>query len=224
MPYPTFSPNASTVNILNDVSSNSLVVHDINEAQRQYLISRAPFIVRDVLLCAAYPLRFELPGRTSFLIEKPYRSTALTVSLTGSISNYGGVVLSATELVAGSSAAPTVNGHSTTYPYRFFSAALSSGNGSGFTIDLTAISGNSGSSLNDFTLVIGAAGSGWAVGDLIVIGDPYFNGGVLRVAAIAVTPYGVATFIVVKPGKGYAAGAAQIGTHATYISLSAMRL
>ena len=64
MPYPTFSPNASTANILNDASSNSLVIHDINEAQRQYLISRAPFIVRDVLLCAAYPLRFELPGRT----------------------------------------------------------------------------------------------------------------------------------------------------------------
>jgi len=220
MPYPTFSPNASTVNILNDVSSNSLVIHDINEAQRQYFISRAPFIVRDVLLCAAYPLRFELPGRTSFVIEKPYR-TALTVSLTGSISNYGGVALSATELVAGSATAPTVNGYSTTYPYRFFSVSLGTGGGSGFTINLTAISGNSGSSLNDFTLAIGAAGSGWAVGDLIVIGDPYFNGGVLRVATIAT---GVDTFIVVKPGKGYAAGAAQVGVHATYVTLSAMRV
>lgn len=223
MPYPTFSPNASTVNILNDVSSNSLVVHDINEAQRQYLISRAPFIVRDVLLCAAYPLRFELPGRTSFLIEKPYRSSALTVSLTGSISNYGGVALSATELVAGSSTAPTVNGHSTTYPYRFFSVSLSAGGGSGFTMNLTAIPGNSNSSLSDFTLEIVTPGTGWAVGDLIAVGDPYFNGGVLRVATIATGA--VATVTVTKPGKGYAAaGAAQIGVHATYISLSAMRV
>lgn len=222
MPYPTFSPNASTVNVLNDVSSNSLVVHDINEAQRQYLISRAPFIVRDILLAKDYPLRFELPGRTSFLIEKPYRSSALTVSLTASISNYGGVALSATELVAGSSTAPTVSGYSTTYPYRFFSVSLSAGGGSGFTINLTAISGNSGSSLNDFTLAIGAAGSGWAVGDLIVIGDPYFNGGVLRVLTVSGT--GVATVAVVKPGKDYAAGAAQIGVHATYVTLSAMRV
>lgn len=221
MPYPTFSPNASTANILNDVSSNSLVVHDINEAQRQYLISRAPFIVRDILLAKDYPLRFELPGRTSFVVEKPYRNPALTTTLTASISNYGGITLSPTTLEAGSATAPTVNGYSTTYPYRFFSAALSAGFGSGFTINLTAIPGNSGSSLNDFTLAIGAAGTGWAVGDLIVIGDPYFNGGVLRVAAIAT---GVDTFIVVKPGKGYAAGAAQIGVHATYISLSAMRV
>lgn len=221
MPYPTFSPNASTVNILNDVSSNSLVVHDINEAQRQYLISRAPFIVRDVLLCAAYPLRFELPGRTSFLIEKPYRNPGLTTTLTASISNYGGITLSPTTLEAGSATAPTVNGHSTTYPYRFFSVSLSAGGGSGFTMNLTAIPGNSNSSLSDFTLAIADAGTGWAVGDLIVIGDPYFNGGVLRVATIAT---GVATFIVVKPGKGYAAGAAQIGVYATYISLSAMRV
>ena len=222
MPYPTFSPNASTVNILNDVSSNSLVVHDINEAQRQYLISRAPFIVRDVLLCAAYPLRFELPGRTSFLIEKPYRSSALTVSLTGSISNYGGVALSVTELVAGSSTAPTVNGYSTTYPYRFFSVVLGTipTPPTNASISLTLISGNSGNTLADFT-ISATSGTNWVVGDLIAVGDPYFNGGVLRVLT---APSGVvATVTVVNPGKGYAAGAAQIGAYATYVTLSAMR-
>ena len=223
MPYPTFSPNASTVNILNDVSSNSLVVHDINEAQRQYLISRAPFIVRDVLLCAAYPLRFELPGRTSFLIEKPYRSSALTVSLTGSISNYGGVALSVTELVAGSSTAPTVNGYSTTYPYRFFSVALGTipAPPTNASISLTLISGNSGNTLADFT-ISATSGTNWVVGDLIAVGDPYFNGGVLRVLT---APSGVvATVTVVNPGKGYEAGAAQIGAYATYVTLSAMRV
>ena len=223
MPYPTFSPNASTANILNDASSNSLVIHDINEAQRQYLISRAPFIVRDVLLCAAYPLRFELPGRTSFLIEKPYRSSALTVSLTGSISNYGGVALSTTELVAGSSTAPTVNGYSTTYPYRFFSVALSTTPAppTNPTVTLTPISGRNGNTLADFT-ISATGGSNWLVGDLIAVGDPYFNGGVLRVLT---APSGVvATVTVVNPGKGYEAEAAQIGAYATYVTLSAMRV
>jgi hypothetical protein len=222
MPYPTFSPNASTANILNDVSGNSFVVHDFNEAQRQYFISRAPFFVRDVLLCAAYPLRFDLPGRTSFLIEHPHRTVELTVSLTGSISNYGGVTLSPAELVAGSATALTVNGYSIAYPYRFFSVSLAGG-GSGFALNLTAVPDSSGSSLNDFALAIGTAGSGWEAGDLIAIGDPYFNGGVLRVDTVSAHPHPVATFTVVRPGKGYKEGVAQMGTHAAYISLSAMR-
>ena len=220
MPYPTFSPNASTANILNDVSSNSLVVHDINEAQRQYLISRAPFIARDVLLAKGYPLTFELPGRTSFLIEKPYRSSALTVSLTGSISNYGGVALSATELVPGSSTALTVNGYSTTYPYRFFSVALGT-TPTDPTVTLTPISGRNGNTLADFT-ISATGGTNWAVGDLIAVGDPYFNRGVLRVLTLSGTA--VATIAVVNPGKGYATGAAQIGAYATYVTLSAMRV
>jgi hypothetical protein len=88
------------------------------------------------------------------------------------------------------------------------------------SITLTSISENSGSSLNDFT-ISATGGANWVVGDLIAVGDPYFNGGVLRVLTASSS---VTTVTVVKPGKDYAAGAAQIGAYATYVTLSAMRV
>jgi len=198
MPYPTFSPNASTANILNDASSNSFVIHDVNEAQRQYLISRVPFIARDVLLAKGYPLTFDLPGRTSFVMERPVRA-ALTIALSAAISNYGAITLTPATLAAGSATALAVNGYSTTYPYRFFSAALGTDT-TDPTVTLTPISGRNGNTLADFT-ISATGGANWLAGDLIAVGDPYFNGGVLRV--LTVSGGAVATVAVVNPGKNY---------------------
>jgi hypothetical protein len=203
-------------------TGGSLITADINEAHRRYILSRAPFVLKNFFITEDYWAIFDLPGRNAFLLEREFRTNAATVMLQGSISGDTWITISPTTLTAAIVGDNPVQSFSSNFPWRYFRLKADTGSwsGTGLTLSLAG----DGTTLSTLTTSIVTAGSAWAVGDEIAVGDAYENGGIIRVTSIATSPYGVATYDIIRPGDGYYAQASIGTTAALPCTFSAVRM
>lgn len=203
-------------------TGGSLITADINEAYRRYVLSRAPFVLKNFFITEDYWAIFDLPGRNAFLLEREFRTNAATVVLQASVSGDTWIPISPTTLTAATTGDNPVQSFSSNFPWRYFRLKADTGSwsGTGLTLSLEGY----GTTLSTLTTSIVTAGSAWAVGDEIAVGDAYDNGGIIRVKSIAASPYGVATYDIIRPGNGYYAQASIDTTAALPCTFSAVRI
>ena len=203
-------------------TGGSLITADINEAHRRYILSRAPFVLKNFFITEDYWAIFDLPGRNAFLLEREFRTNAATVVLQASVSGDTWIPISPTTLTAATTGDNPIQSFSSNFPWRYFRLKADTGSWSGTGLTLS-LAGN-GTTLSTLTTSIVTAGSAWAVGDEIAVGDAYDNGGIIRVKSIAASPYGVATYDIIRPGNGYYAQASIDTTAALPCTFSAVRI